>query len=127
MSEETIRARFQVHADGRWIPVSLIVENVNFHPSKPRIADLTVMFAGGGKKLTYLDEVTRTQIDGVRPGGKLLGPILRRNITMSDTSPIVSVLDEKNNGIVDSLYPMSDDYQVYGVWGFLDLISAGLA
>ena len=128
MSEERIRARFKIPVDGKWIPVDFSIKDVNFTPPAPRITDLTINVGEGKKTLTYLGESrTSHQLDVTFPQGKFLGPVLRQNIVMSETNSIIQVLGDSDGRIVDSLYPMSDDYEVYGVWGLLDLLSGGLA
>ena len=127
MSQEKITARFKVPDGQRWIPVDVTIVDVDFAPP-PRIIDVTVKVAGREQKLTYLDESRRRgKPDIESSGGKFLGPVLRQNVVMPDEEPIVVSLGGRANGIVDGLYPFSDDYEVYGVWGLLNLLSGGLA
>ncbi len=128
MSEEKITARFKVPDGHRWIPVDLTVVDVDFTPPPPRIVDVTVKVLGRQRKLTYLDESRRQgKSDVEHPGGKFLGPVLRQDVVMPGENPIVVSLGGRANGIIDGLYPLSDDYEIYGVWGLLDLLSGGLA
>lgn len=129
MPGEKITARFKVSdTNRRWVPVNLTITDVDFTPPPPRIADLVVKIAEGERKLTYLGESrTPGQLDVTHPGGKFLGPVLRQNVVMTDTNSIIEVLNERAAVAVDRLYPLSDDYEIYGIWGFLDLVSGGLA
>lgn len=98
----------------------------DLNPPQPRIADLNVKLRGGTHRFTYLDiSRTTTEPDVLNPGGKILGPIVTMNLRLPGVEPLAEEL--LDSGKLVGLYPCSEAYGVYGVWGLLDLVSGGLA